>query len=293
MRWSFSTPTVCSIATTRRCGCSASIRSSTRSACRCISSRRRPRRTVGRRPRSSPTEGERSSSRASSASIGDSSAPDGEDAPARRDPACRADGRRRNRARNPARRDGRAPRGAQARNCAVGGGKQPAAPVAAGCAHRTAQPCAVSGRGPAPDRRGASSRTVSACCTSMSTTSAGSTTFSERPSATARCARSANDCVTSSARADLLARLGSDEFALLLTDCSADAAAEIAAPPGCRAGTAAHGRRSAVQRHRQRRRCLSWRAGTEPREPAAAGGDGDERRRVRTGAAVGRCSPKR
>ena len=90
------------------------------------------------------------------------------------------------------------------------------------------QPDAVSGRGPAPDRRGPATRTVSACCASMSTISA-------------RVNEALGEAVGDGALravgerlrrfvgpADLLARLGSDEFALLLTDCSADEAAEVA-----------------------------------------------------------------
>ncbi len=76
--------------------------------------------------------------------------------------------------------------------------------------------------------------------------------------------------------ADLLARLGSDEFALLLTDCSADEAAEIA-----RRMVAEQDEPLTVGEHRfnvarQRGRCLSGHAGTEPRRPDAAGDDGDE-----------------
>ena len=122
----------------------------------CMPSRRRPRRMVGRRPRCSPRGDRRSSSRASSASIGNFSAPDGETLLL--DVILHAVhmGGGRNRARNPPRHDGTATGGARARNCAVGGGKQPAAPVPAGRAYRTPQPYAVSRRRPAPDRRGPS-----------------------------------------------------------------------------------------------------------------------------------------
>ena len=93
--------------------------------------------------------------------------------------------------------------------------------------------------------------------------------------------------------ADLLARLGSDEFALLLTDCSADAAGRDRPPPDCSAGTAAHDRRASIERDRRRRHCLSRRAGAKPRGLDAAGVDRDERRVARAGVAVGGCFPKR
>ena len=156
-------------------------------------------------------------------------------------------------------------RGARARDCASGGGKQPAASVAAGRAYRTAQPLAVSGRGPAPDRRGPRSRTVSACCASTSTTSGGSTR---------RWARAVGDGALRAVgeRLRRLRRLGG------LAGPPGERRIRVAPdrlqrrggrrdrrPPGRRAGRAAHGRRSAVQRDGQRRRCLSWHAGAEPR----------------------------